>query len=400
MSSPVKIEGMYFVALRQRPWALILTGLISAGIASPADLAMEAVSAPFGNSVAVQVRVLEGLGPSAAIQFDFEYPSSFSFASSPGPAVSASGKTLYAHTLGAGRTRFLVVGMNSTPIPEGILVSLAGTAGAGTQPGDYSLAVRGGTRSDPGGEDSHVAGAEARLTVGGSIPDSPSGLIAHLSAGGGWRTIISLFNASSVAAPVRIAAWNSGGGPLAIPWAVASGGPTAGTGNPLEWTIQPNGTLDLVAGDPANPEVTVGWAQLSAPAAVSGWITYAMSPPSGWRTETVIPVEKRSPVSWVLPFDNSADSSTGVAVANSSEIGGTVVLVVARDGEGRHLLSDLLQLPARGHTSFGVAQKYSALAGRRGTLEFQNTREGAIAVMGVRFHSSGTLAAISPTVKD
>ena len=76
---------MSFVAPGQRFWVLILTGLVCAGIGSPADLAIEAVSAPFGNSVVVQVRVLEGLGPSAAIQFDFEYPPSFNFAAHPDP---------------------------------------------------------------------------------------------------------------------------------------------------------------------------------------------------------------------------------------------------------------------------------------------------------------------------
>jgi hypothetical protein len=158
--------------------------------------------------------------------------------------------------------------------------------------------------------------------------------------------------------------------------------------------------LDLVADDPANPAVTVGWAQLFTTTAVSGWVTYAMSLPSGWQSETAVPVERRSPVSLVLPFDNSADYSTSVAVASSSASGGAVVLVVARDGEGRHLFSDLLQLPIRGHTSFGVAQKYPALSGLRGTLEFQNTRDGTIAVIGMRIHSSGTLAAVSPAVKD
>lgn len=391
---------MAIVALKQRVWILILTALAGAAIASAADLALETVSAPFGNSVALQVRVLNGSGSSAAIQFDLEHPSVLSFAGSPGPAVLQSGKTLYSSTLGAGRTRFLVVGMNSTPIPEGVLVSLAGTFGAGMQSGGYSVAVREGRGSGAEGEDTLVSGSETGFTVGGSIPDSPSGLIAHLSAGGGWKTIVSLFNPSSVAAPVRIAAWNSGGSTLAIPWAVSPGGPVAGTGNPLEWTIQPHGTLDLVLDDPANPGVTVGWAQVFSPAAVSGWVTYAMSLPSGWRSETVLPVERRSPASSVLPFDNSADYSTGVAVANSSELGGAVVLLVARDGEGRHLFSDLLQLPARGHTSFALAEKYPALAGLRGTLEFQNTREGVIAVMGVRIHVSGTLAAISPASRD
>lgn len=391
---------MSFVALGQRAWILILIGLAGAGSASSADLAIETVPGALGNSIAVHVRVVGPSGQPAAIQFDLEHPPALNFTGSPGPAVFNSGKTLYSQAQGAGRTRFLIVGVNSTPIPEGILVSLAGTVGAGLPPGDYLLSVRDGAASGPGGEETQFAGAATSFTVGESIPDSPSGLIAHLSAGGGWKTIVSLFNPSPAPVPVRIAAWSSSGSPLAIPWAVASGGSAGAAGGPFSWTIQPNGTLDLVADDPANPAVTVGWAQLYAPASVSGWVTYAMNLPSGWRSETVVPVERRSPVSLVLPFDNSSDYSTGVAVANNSEIGGAAVLVVARDGEGRHLFSDLLALPVRGHTSFDSALEYPALSGLKGTLEFQNTLDGAIAVVGVRFHSTGTLAAISPVLKD
>ena len=391
---------MSLVAPKQRICIVLLAGLVLAASAVPADLALETVSGPLDNSVSVQVRVLDRSGPSSAIQFDLEHPASLSFAGSPGPIVSGSGKTLYSGTLAAGGTRFLVVGLNSTPIPEGVLISLAATVGADTQPGNYSLAIRNALASDPGGDESPVSGAETNFTLGGSVPEMPSGLIPHLSMGNGWSTTVSVYNPSPAASPVRIASWNSGGGPLVVPWAVPVGGPVGGTGNSTELTIQPNGTLDLVAGDPAIPEATLGWAQLFAPAGVSGWVTYALKLPSGQLFETVVPVERRTPVSSVIPFDDSSGYSTSVAVANSSGSGGAVVLVVARDAEGRHLFSDLLQLPVLGHTFFQVAQRYSALAGLRGTLEFQNTRDGAIGVIGLRTHSSGTLAAVSPAAKD
>jgi hypothetical protein len=390
---------MSFAAIQQRVWVLVFTCLAGAGNARAADLALETLKSPFGSSVAVQVRVLDPSGQTAALQFDLDHPSSLSFAGSPGLAAFDGGKSLYSHTLSASRTRFLVVGMNSTPIPEGVLVSLAATVGAGTPPGNYAIAVRDAMGSDPGGEASPISGSEAQFSVGEATA-SPPGLITHLAVGGGWKTTVSLYNPSPESVPVRIASWDGSGSPMAIPWTVPPGDPAAETGTPLQWTIHPNGTLDLVADDAASSAATVGWAQLFTPANVSAWVTYTLNLPSGLQSETTYPVERRSAVSLVLPFDNSTDLSTSVAVANGSESNASDVLVVARDREGRHLFSDLLRLPLRGHTSFAVAEKYPALNGLRGTLEFQNTREGAIAVIGVRMRATGAVSAVSPTFRD
>lgn len=377
---------------------LVVAGFVSAGTANSADLAIEAVSTPGGSAATLQVRLIARSDQPAAIQFDLEHHPSLSFSGSAGPVVLESGKDVYSRSLAEGRTRFLIVGMNATSIADGIPLSLSTATGAA--PGTYKVALRNTGASDPEGGELALAGAETILTIGSSIPEPPAGIVPHLAVGGGWKTTLSLLNSATAAAPVRVEAWNSGGGAWAVPWTVMSNQPGVVSGNSLELTIPPNAILDVVADSPASSTTALGWAQIFAPSGVAGWATLAVSLPSGQQAETVIPLGARSGVSFYLPFDNSNDYSTNVAIVNNSASGGAVVLVVARDAEGRHLFSDLLQLPVRGHALMNVAQKYSALAGTKGTLEFQNTRDGSIGVIGIKVHGSGTLAAINPVVKD
>jgi hypothetical protein len=59
-----------------------------------------------------------------------------------------------------------------------------------------------------------------------------------------------------------------------------------------------------------------------------------------------------------------------------------------------------ITLPANGHTSFNLTDRYaSATAKRRGTLEFRTPSAGQIGVLGLRFNAQGAFSTIPPLVK-
>jgi hypothetical protein len=59
----------------------------------------------------------------------------------------------------------------------------------------------------------------------------------------------------------------------------------------------------------------------------------------------------------VVPFDNTNGSSTAVALANISAQSVNVKISIGNDG-GAVILSDTITIPAMGHRSFTLADRY------------------------------------------
>jgi hypothetical protein len=82
-------------------------------------------------------------------------------------------------------------------------------------------------------------------------------------------------------------------------------------------------------------------------------------------------------------MDNTT-STTGVAIANPFSYTSITVFVTFRDEQGNQYLVDSFSLAALAHTSFNLADRYPASAGRRGVVEF-DTSSLAMGLLGLRF---------------
>jgi hypothetical protein len=91
----------------------------------------------------------------------------------------------------------------------------------------------------------------------------------------------------------------------------------------------------------------------------------------GWSSSqgAAVPFETRNASSYVIAFDNTAGLATGVAIANFSALGADMTAIV-RGEDGSQIGAISIPLPAQGHTSFMLADKFSATARIRGTVEF------------------------------
>jgi hypothetical protein len=141
--------------------------------------------------------------------------------------------------------------------------------------------------------------------------------------------------------------------------------------------------------------LVVGSAQLTTSGGVSGfeifrWTTFGQ--------EASVPLESRTPNSFVLLFDDTNGLTTGVALANHKA---AAVSITARiyDDAGTLLQTTTINLGSGGHSSFMLPDNYSATANRRGMIEFVLPPAAKISALGLRAKNDGTLTTIPVLTK-
>jgi len=97
----------------------------------------------------------------------------------------------------------------------------------------------------------------------------------------------------------------------------------------------------------------------------------------------VVPLESRAASTYLLAFDNTNGTATGVAISAASAQGITVPVTIRKD-TGASVAASTITLPSNGHTSFLLANQLPATAGIRGVLEFDTPPGAQISVLGIR----------------
>ena len=165
------------------------------------------------------------------------------------------------------------------------------------------------------------------------------GSIAHFATGNGWQTTFVLVNTGTTLAPVTLKFFaDLTGGPLTIPVSFPQIPNGAVSLVPsITQPLNPGATLVIQSVAPlSDPAPTVGSAQLSTTGNVSGFVIFRYTPNG---QEAVVPLESRTANSFVVAFDNTANTATGIAV-NSVSLQTTVVPVVVRNDSGVQIATD------------------------------------------------------------
>jgi hypothetical protein len=216
------------------------------------------------------------------------------------------------------------------------------------------------------------------------------GSIAEIASGGdGWESTFVLVNVGTSAAQATLNFFaDTTGAPLSIPLSFpqSGGGPS---------TMAPSVTQTLAAGamlvvqSSGAPQLLIGSAQLSTAGQVSGFVIYRHN-----NQEAVVPLESRNANAYLLAFDNTNSTFTGVAV-NSVSTQAVSIPVIVRDDTGAQIATDMLNLAPNGHIQFTlVTDKYPATANIRGTLEFDTPANGQIGVVGFRIPPTQTYTSL------
>src|SRR5271157_2396715 len=225
-----------------------------------------------------------------------------------------------------------------------------------------------------------------------------AGTITHLASGGYWTTTITLVNTSPSPAQVRLSFFDNNGNPLALPLSFPQSSSAAGTllASTLDRTLQSGAELVVQSTGPNNQPTLVGWAQVLTNGVLGGSAILSQAIGNA-NQEAEMPLDTSISADYVVPFDNTNGASTALALTNISPQPVSVTVSINNDS-GSVMLSNAITLPAMGHTSFTLADRYGAVtAQRRGTVEFTTPSTALISVIGLRFNATGAFSTI-PTI--
>jgi hypothetical protein len=222
------------------------------------------------------------------------------------------------------------------------------------------------------------------------------GSIAHLASGGdGWQTTFVLVNTGTSAAPFTLSFFKDlSGAPLSLPLTFpqpSGGAPTVA--KLVTQTLAAGATLVIVSNGAAN--LLTGSAQLTTAGNISGFVIFRHN-----NQEAVVPLESRSAGGYIIAFDNTNGTATGVAVNAVSPLQVNIPVTV-RNSTGATIATDTITLNPNGHYAFTlVKDRYPFTANIRGTIEFDTPAGAQIGALGIRMpagaaHTYTTLPALA-----
>jgi hypothetical protein len=216
-----------------------------------------------------------------------------------------------------------------------------------------------------------------------------NGSMPQVASGGGWQTTFTLVNTGTSAAQAQLSFFDNNGNALSLPLTFVQPGATM-TVPTISPTIAAGATLVILTQGSNAGATLVGSAQLTTTGNVGGFAIFRYNPTG---QEAVVPLETRNASGYVLAFDNTNGLATGLALANVSNQAQTVP-VVLRDDTGASLGTATINVAARGHASFMLTDNYAAVAGKRGTVEFDTPAGTQISALGLRASPTGAVTTI------
>ena len=225
-------------------------------------------------------------------------------------------------------------------------------------------------------------------TVGGSI--------THVAYNGGWTSVFYIVNTGNASAQFTLSFFDESGVALPVPLLLPQSGTNTAT-SVLTRMLAAGEMLVVDTNQQDSPAAIVASAQLTTTGNIGGFEIFR------WNTfgqEASVPLESRTPNSFVLVFDDTGGLTTGVALASTF---GLPVNITAtfRDDTGAPIgVPQTIALTAHGHKSFLLPDIFPAAANKRGMVEFAAPQGQGISVIGLRAKSAdGTLTTIPVLTK-
>src|SRR5262249_49013431 len=123
-----------------------------------------------------------------------------------------------------------------------------------------------------------------------------------------------------------------------------------------------------------------GSAQFSTTGSVGGFAIFRYNPNG---QEAVVPLENRAAGAYLIAYENTASTATGIPLANASAAPVNIP-VTLRDASGNALGTSSIALNGNGHRSFALSDLFPQSASSRGTVEFDTPAGATISVLGIR----------------
>ena len=363
-----------------------------------AELSIPKITLSPGSAAVAEIRYAAQDSQIAALQLDLNYDAAnLKISAVAGPAATAVEKVIASAEVAPGRRRILLYGFNQSVLADGVVVSLLVSATSGV-PGAYDLRFTDAIAANANGEVVPMATVDSSVTVLDSGVMQPAATFGQVISGGSWKTTLTLVNVSSAPATGKLNFWGTDGQPLLLPLAFpGADGRSSTTASSIECSLEPGATFVVESEALDALDTQVGWVELQAAKGVIGFAVLRLKLAPDRNAEAMLAFEQREGSAFLLPYDNSNGFQTGIAVTNQSPYSPADLTLVLRDEAGNTLSTESLSLPVRGHTSFSIGDKYSALSGRRGTVEVRSSSGGRVNVLGLRFSPFGSFTSV-PTI--
>jgi hypothetical protein len=241
-----------------------------------------------------------------------------------------------------------------------------------------------------------VTGAAMRFEEDGAFtlieliqPDSLAGLdgasVAPLLDGAMWSTSLQLVGPPGQRAPVWLDFRSQSGTSIAVPF--------NGIGAVSEYSdvIPAGGIRQLqTQGKAASLSTAVG--QLSSPGIAPAWVFLRRSTPEGLSRLTSTPLHLPNSNRTILPFDETAGSTTMVALFNRTALPVETQVFTHAD-DGSIVSINTLSMRAGEFRFIVLRNAFTSTANRRGTLRFSSSSIGAV---GILQDADGAFALVQP----
>lgn len=219
--------------------------------------------------------------------------------------------------------------------------------------------------------------------------------LPHIAVGGGWKTIFTIVNLSDMPGQAELRFHAEDGTPLPVVLNSSNGQ------NVMSASMMvPAHGVQVVetAGNAAT--TTSGWAEFvvdttTAPLSISSVFRRQVN--QNMTFEAAVPSTGNATKPLIIPFDDTASFSTGVALVNPTTFQAATIPVIIRDANGIVIQMDSLTLAPGSHTSFTLASKYPLTAAQVGTIEFDpDLTGGGLNAVALRFNPTGAFTTVQP----
>jgi len=187
-------------------------------------------------------------------------------------------------------------------------------------------------------------------------------IVPQVADGGGWRTAIVLTNTAATTASASLSFYMETTGGATQTW----NPPFQGGASAQNLTLPGGGTLFLrTAG--TNATTSTGWAQIQASASVVAYAVFTFASGSTEESGTAPAMASASRI--LMPFDNTGDQTTAMALVNTSNASETITASIENSDTSTYQAT-LPALPAQGHTQFLFPSQFPQTSGKAGVMEF------------------------------
>jgi hypothetical protein len=202
-------------------------------------------------------------------------------------------------------------------------------------------------------------------------------VIPHFIDGGSWQTAVTVVNLENHQTSFDVLFFTDSGADFIVP--IEGQGLLRGVHITLgiagSYTFQTTGT---------DPNLASGWAYLSQSTndSVGAYAIFRSAPFGEQPQEAVVPAVNKFETHFVLPFDNTGQFVTGVALANPT-LSAVEIPANIRDEQGQIIDTQLFSLGSFGHAAFVLPGTWPSTVGIRGTVEFLTSGFG-VGALGIR----------------